>query len=146
VRVVQSRRDFDLLQETLGANRCRQIGLEDLERDLSVVLDVFREINGGHATGPDLADDRVAARQRGGESLNRVGQDHTEVRERTLASRSYGERAGLASNALVAGSGNSSRADKPKPASMQEMLDAIEAETGFDPSPIADARLRKHFP
>ena len=34
---------------------------------------------------------------------------------------------------------------KNKPAGMQDMIDAIEAETGFDPTPIAEARLRKQF-
>ena len=34
---------------------------------------------------------------------------------------------------------------KNKPAGMQDMVDAIEAETGFDPKPIVDARLRKRF-
>ena len=76
MRVVQARRDLDLVQEALGADRCRQIGLEDFERYLPVVLDVFREIDRGHAAGPDLADDRVAVRQRGGESLNKVGHNH----------------------------------------------------------------------
>jgi aminopeptidase N len=36
-------------------------------------------------------------------------------------------------------------AHRNKPASMQEMLDAIERDTGFDPTPIAEARLRKQF-
>ena len=34
---------------------------------------------------------------------------------------------------------------KNKPAGMQDMVDAIKAETGFDPKPIVDARLRKRF-
>jgi hypothetical protein len=36
-------------------------------------------------------------------------------------------------------------AHKNQPASMQDMLDAIERDTGFDPTPIAEARLRKQF-
>jgi len=28
---------------------------------------------------------------------------------------------------------------------MQDMIDAIKAETGFDPTPIAEARLRRQF-
>lgn len=32
------------------------------------------------------------------------------------------------------------------PASMQQMIDAIESKTGFDPTPIAEARLRRRFP
>ena len=34
---------------------------------------------------------------------------------------------------------------KTKPASMQDMVDAIKRETGFDPKAIVDARLRKQF-
>jgi aminopeptidase N len=37
-------------------------------------------------------------------------------------------------------------AHKNQPASMQQMIDAIKAETGFDPSPIAEARLRRSYP
>lgn len=37
------------------------------------------------------------------------------------------------------------RAHKNKAASMQGMIDAIERDTGFDPTPIANARLRKRF-
>jgi hypothetical protein len=37
------------------------------------------------------------------------------------------------------------RAHKNKAASMQQMLDAIRADTGFDATPIATARLRKQF-
>lgn len=37
------------------------------------------------------------------------------------------------------------RAHKNQPASMQQMIDAIRADTGFDPTPIADARLRRRY-
>jgi hypothetical protein len=36
-------------------------------------------------------------------------------------------------------------AHKNQPAGMQDMIDAIKADTGFDPTPIAEARLRKKF-
>ena len=36
-------------------------------------------------------------------------------------------------------------AHRNEAAGMQDMLDAIRAETGFDATPIAEARLRKHF-
>jgi len=36
-------------------------------------------------------------------------------------------------------------AHKNRPARMQDMIDAIKADTGFDPTPIAQARLRKQF-
>lgn len=37
------------------------------------------------------------------------------------------------------------KAHHNKPARMQDMLDAIKAASGFDPTPIAEARLRKQF-
>jgi aminopeptidase N len=36
-------------------------------------------------------------------------------------------------------------AHKNQPASMQQMIDAIRAATGFDPTPIAETRLRRQF-
>ena len=41
--------------------------------------------------------------------------------------------------------GNFYRRHKNQAASMQQMIDAIKAETGFDPTPIARERLRKRF-
>jgi len=37
------------------------------------------------------------------------------------------------------------RAHKNQPATMQQMIDAIRTDTGFDPTPIANARLRRRF-
>jgi aminopeptidase N len=37
------------------------------------------------------------------------------------------------------------RAHENQPASMQDMIDAIRRDTGFDPTSIAEARLRKQF-
>jgi len=37
------------------------------------------------------------------------------------------------------------KANRNKPAGMQQMIDAIKAASGFDPTPIAEARLRKRF-
>jgi aminopeptidase N len=37
------------------------------------------------------------------------------------------------------------KAHRNKAAGMQDMIDAIKAASGFDPTPIAQARLRKRF-
>jgi hypothetical protein len=37
------------------------------------------------------------------------------------------------------------RAHENQPASMQDMIDAIRTQTGFDPTPIAEARLRRRY-
>ena len=39
-------RDLDLAEEPLGPDRQGQLGLEDFQRDLAVVLDVVSEVEG----------------------------------------------------------------------------------------------------
>lgn len=53
--------------------------------------------------------------------------------------------AAVGADALDGVIGRFYRAHKNQPASMQQMLDAIRADTGFDATPIATARLRKQF-
>lgn len=67
VWMVKSRRDSDLTKESVGSERCGQVRTKHLERHITVVLDVFREIYGRHVAGTDLANDRVAVRHRGGQ-------------------------------------------------------------------------------
>ena len=43
---------LDLAQEALGAERGGELGAEDLDGDLAVVLEIFGEIDGGHAARP----------------------------------------------------------------------------------------------
>ena len=50
----------------------RELGLEDLDRDLPVVLFVVREIHGGHAARAELALEAVAAGERGGLRIRRL--------------------------------------------------------------------------
>jgi hypothetical protein len=51
---------LDLLHEAVGAEHGGQLGPEDLEGDLAVVLQVRAEIDGGHAALAELALDAVA--------------------------------------------------------------------------------------
>ena len=51
---------LDLAQEPVGAEGGRQLGPQDLERDLAVVLEVAGEVDGGHPALPELALDGVA--------------------------------------------------------------------------------------
>ena len=72
--MLQVRRDPDLGEEPLGAQHGAQLGIEHLERDVAIVLQVLREVDGGHAAGADLALDPVAVSESGGQALQRVGQ------------------------------------------------------------------------
>jgi len=51
----------------LVAEDCPEVGVEYLDRHVSLVAKVAREIHGGHTSGADLSLDDVAARKRGGE-------------------------------------------------------------------------------
>ena len=55
---LQPRGELDLAQEPLGAQRRGELGAEHLERDLAVVLEVVREVDGRHAAAAELALDR----------------------------------------------------------------------------------------
>ena len=55
--------ELDLAQEALGAERGGELGVEDLERDRAVVLQVLGEEDGGHAPAPELTLECVTAAQ-----------------------------------------------------------------------------------
>jgi len=65
VRMLQARGDLDLLREARGAECGGEIGTQDLDRHLAVVLEVFGEIHRSHATGAEFALDAVPAGERG---------------------------------------------------------------------------------
>ena len=62
----------DLAEEAFGADRGGEFGLEHLYGHLTIVLDVMREVDGGHAALTELTLDAVAVGQCGGEALTRV--------------------------------------------------------------------------
>ena len=72
VRMLQICRRLDLGQKPLGANRHREFGLEHLDRDLAIVLEVLGEIDGSHATSAKFTLDAVAATQRRAEATEHV--------------------------------------------------------------------------
>jgi hypothetical protein len=51
---------LDLGEEPLGAQRSAQVGVQHLDGDVAVVLQVVREIHGGHAARAELALDAIA--------------------------------------------------------------------------------------
>ena len=62
--MVQPRRDLDLAQEALAADGVRQLGLEQLDRDLAAMAQVVGEVDGRHSAAADHALDLVAAGER----------------------------------------------------------------------------------
>ena len=52
--------DFDLAGEAVRSHGHGDLGAQNLERDLAVVLDVLGEIDRGHPALPELALDGVA--------------------------------------------------------------------------------------
>ena len=63
VGVLEPGGELDLALEALGAERGGQLGVEHLERDRPLVLEVAGEIDGGHAPAAELALERVAVPQ-----------------------------------------------------------------------------------
>ena len=51
----------DLGEEPLGAQCSAQVGVEDLDGDVAIVLEIAREVHGDHAALSELAFDAVAA-------------------------------------------------------------------------------------
>ena len=54
-------RRLDFSEKPLRADDRGELGLEDLEGDVAVVLQILGQVHGGHAALAELALDRVAA-------------------------------------------------------------------------------------
>ena len=52
--------ELDLALEALGAERGGELGMQHLERDRAVVLEVLGEVDRGHAAAAELALEAVA--------------------------------------------------------------------------------------
>ena len=63
----------DLRQEPFGAEDRGQLGLQHLDRDLAVVLDVVGEVDGRHAALAELTLDLVFVGQGGVQSFEEFG-------------------------------------------------------------------------
>ena len=62
--MIQSCREPDLTQKPLRSERRREIGMQHLERDDAIVLDVLRQIHCRHSAAAELAIDYVALGER----------------------------------------------------------------------------------
>ena len=59
--MLEVRSRLDLSQEALGADDCCELGLQHLQRDFALVLDVLRWVDGRHAAFTEFGLDAVAA-------------------------------------------------------------------------------------
>ena len=75
VGVAEARRDLDLAEKPLRAERGGQLGPEDLYRDLAVVLEVLGKIDRCHPAAADLTPDGIAVGESGSQTLGDVAHD-----------------------------------------------------------------------
>jgi hypothetical protein len=75
VRVLQPRRGADLGEETFRAQCGTQVRMQHLDRDVALVLEVMREVDGGHAAGAEFALEAVAVGQCGGKAFEHAHRD-----------------------------------------------------------------------
>ena len=73
MRMLQPRRGADFAQEAVAAEGRAEIRMQHLDRDITIVLEIMREIYRGHATLAELALDAVAVGQRGVQPNSDVG-------------------------------------------------------------------------
>ncbi len=69
----QPRSDFYFAQETLRPKGSGQLGAEDLDRDVAVVLQVFSEIDRRHPARTELALDTISISERSFQAFEGVG-------------------------------------------------------------------------
>ena len=91
VRMLQARRGADFAQEPVPAEGGAQIGMQDLDGDVAVVLDVVGEVYGRHPAGAKFALDRVAAGEGRGERRQAI----TQARPLFRGSSAMGDRSNV---------------------------------------------------
>ncbi len=89
-RMLEVSRNLDFGQEPLGTDDCGQLRLQDLQRDLPLVLDVIREIDRSHAALTEFGLDAVAAFEGGVQAGDGVGVSHaSKMRLRSAEREQY---------------------------------------------------------
>src|SRR5207245_2797628 len=87
VGVGEPRRDLDLAQEALGAERRGDLGPQHLDRDRPAVLEILREIDRGHPTVADLPLQCVAVGESRAERLELSAHGRGSALSRLTAAR-----------------------------------------------------------
>ena len=70
--MIQPSGDRNLAQEPLGAERLGQLGTQDLDSSLALVLQIVSEVDRGHAALTQLAIDAVSPDERGAQKRQGV--------------------------------------------------------------------------
>ena len=73
MRMLQRRRGLDFLHKPLGAEHGGEFRLEQLERDVAIVLEVLAQVHRGHAAFAEPAQNAIAAREGGVEAVGLRG-------------------------------------------------------------------------
>ena len=98
-----ARGGLDLLHEALGAEHGGELGLQDLEGDLAVVLEVLGEVDRRHAALAELALDAVAIGEGGREAIGGRHQEAVTARTGRFIVRRAGGVAALDLNLRAPG-------------------------------------------
>jgi len=64
VRIFEPRRDGDLAEKAVARERLREFGLEHLDRNVAVVLEIVRKVHRGHAALAEFTLDAVTTAER----------------------------------------------------------------------------------
>src|SRR6185437_5948348 len=67
--MLQVRRELDLFQKAFGPENRRELGVQHLDRDLAMVLEIFREIHRCHTARAKLALDAVTVGERSAQTF-----------------------------------------------------------------------------
>ncbi len=66
--MIEAGGDLDFREEAFGTERGGELGPQDLDGDVAIVLEVLREIDRGHAARAELPLDAVAVGQSRGDA------------------------------------------------------------------------------
>ena len=69
MRMLQSRRSADLAQEALGAQRRAEVGMQHLDGNVALMLEVVGQIHRGHAAGAEFTLDAISVGERCSEPI-----------------------------------------------------------------------------
>lgn len=70
--MLEIRRDLDLGQKAIGSEHGTQFRIQNLERDLPIMLEIAGQINRGHTAGADQMIDSISGAQRIGELFTNI--------------------------------------------------------------------------
>ena len=72
MRVLEIGGGLDFAEEAISAECGGELGAEDLDGDLAVVLEVFGEVDGGHAALAEFANDAIAVSERSRKAFDAI--------------------------------------------------------------------------